>query len=130
MNKYINYGWLILIAVTLGVGFYSYVNTENNPKIQTETKYSQEEMEQAIIYFNESKEYDKALVLAKEYVALYPEDMNGWVHRGFAYMNLGNCIEASTDFYHGSVNGNELAGKLLAEIKDTEICKKELTNQN
>ena len=38
-------------------------------------KYSQQTMKEAIIYYNKSKEFEKALVLAKEYVDLYPEDL-------------------------------------------------------
>ncbi|MFH1365988.1 MAG: hypothetical protein ABIG99_01190 [Patescibacteria group bacterium] len=80
-------------------------------------------MKDAIIYFNKSKEFEKALLLAKEYVTLYPNDIEGWIHRGYAYMGLGNCIEASTDFYHGSVNGNEEASQLLAYVSNSDICK-------
>ena len=80
-------------------------------------------MEQAIIYFNKSEEFDKALVLAKEYVALYPDDLDGWVHRGFAFAGLGNCAESLSDFYHASINGNKDADNLLASVANSEVCK-------
>ncbi len=86
-------------------------------------KYSQDKMEEAIIYFNKFEEFDKALLLAKEYVSLYPDDLDGWNHRGYAYYGLGNCIEAFTDFYHASVNGNKTADSLIASVANSETCK-------
>lgn len=86
-------------------------------------KYSQGEMREAIIYFNKSEEFDKALLLAKEYVSLYPDDTDGWNHRGWAYYGLGNCLEAFTDFYHASVNGNKTADSLIASVANSETCK-------
>ena len=125
MNKIIKYGWWVLIIIPLIFAFGIYVNNDNqtnqsNKETQT---YSDQEMKEVIIYYNKSEEFDKALVLAKEYVALYPDDIEGWIHRGYAYMNLGNCIEASTDFYHGSVNGNEDANQLLTYVSNSDICK-------
>ena len=49
--------------------------------------------------------------------------MEGWIHRGYAYMGMGNCVEASANFYHGSVNGNEEASKLLTYVSNSDICK-------
>ena len=87
-------------------------------------KHSQQTMKEAITYYKKSEEFEKALVLAKEYVDLYPEDLEGWVHRGYAYMGLENCIEASANFYHASVNGNEEASQLLTYVSNSDICKK------
>lgn len=63
------------------------------------------------------------LLCGKEYVALYPEDLDDWVHRGFAYYRQRNCVEAATDFYHASVNGNEMGDKLLALSINNECGK-------
>ncbi len=88
-------------------------------------RYSQEKMEEAIIYFNKFEEFDKALLLAREYVALYPDDTDGWNHRGYAYYGLGDCLEAFSDFYHASVNGNETADSLIASVANSETCQTE-----
>ena len=80
-------------------------------------------MKDAISYYNESEEFEKALVLAKEYVSQYPEDMEGWIHRGYAYMGMENCTEASANFYHASVNGYEEATELLTYVSNSDICK-------
>lgn len=86
--------------------------------------YSQQEMKKAIVYFNQSEEYEKALVLAKEYVSLYPEDQEGWVHRGVAYLGLVNCAEATSDFTHASMNGNEDGKHLLSLVLEDKVCNK------
>lgn len=110
---------ITLISFTLVCGILVYKS-----RYQKETSpYSQQEMKEAIIYFNKSQEYEKALVLAKEYVALYPEDAEGWTHRGYAYFGLGDCVEATSDFYHGSVQGNVLAEQLLNVVLNDYKCK-------
>lgn len=128
MNKIIKYGWWVLIIAPLVFAFGVYVNNGykiNNEEATQETqKYSQQGMKEAIIYFNQSGEFDKALLLANEYISLYPEDTEGWVHRGYAYFNLGQCVKASADLYHGSVNGNKDADELLAMVTNSDICKK------
>ncbi|KKR70574.1 MAG: hypothetical protein UU13_C0003G0018 [Candidatus Nomurabacteria bacterium GW2011_GWB1_40_7] len=116
---------LIIIPFIFAFGVYENNDYKiNNEEATQETQnYSQQEMKEAIIYFNQSEEFDKALLLAKEYVSLYPEDTEGWVHRGYAYFNLGQCVEASADLYHGSVNGNKDASEFLAMVANSDMCK-------
>lgn len=92
-------------------------------RYQKETSpYSQQEMKEGIVYFNKTEEYNKALKLANEYISLYPEDQEGWVHRGYAYFGLGNCAEAISDLTHASMNGNEEGGKLLTSALNSSKC--------
>lgn len=122
MKKIIKYGWWVLVIIPLVFAFRVYVN--NNFQSNKETPvYLSQEMKDAISYYNKSEEFEKALVLAKEYVSQYPEDIEGWIHRGYAYMGMGNCIEASADFYHASVNGYEEATELLTYVSNSDICK-------
>jgi len=127
MEKITKYGWwtLVIISLVFAVGIYLNNGYKiNKEEVTQETKkYSQQEMGEAIIYFNKSEEFEKALVLAEEYVSQYPEDIEGWIHRGYAYMGLGNCIEASANFYHASVNGYEEASQLLTYVANSDICK-------
>jgi hypothetical protein len=111
---------IILISALLVVIVWSVSTFKTQREIP---EYSQEEMKEAIIYFNKFEEFDKALLLAKEYVSLYPDDTDGWNHRGYAYYGLGNCPEAFSDFYHASVNGNETADSLIASVANSETCK-------
>lgn len=111
----------ILVAMVWSVSIFYTPN--KNEVTQEAPKYSKQEMEKAIIYFNKSGEFDEALLLAKEYVLLYPDDLDGWNHRGYAYYGLGDCIEAFANFYHASVNGNKTADALIAETANSETCK-------
>ena len=112
---------IIFIAIVWSVSMF--YKSNKNQVNQEPLKYSQQTMKEAIIYFNKSKEYEKALLLAKEYVNLYPDDLEGWNHRGFAYFGLGNCIEALSDFYHTSVNGDKAGDSLLASVSNSDECK-------
>lgn len=99
-----------------------------NGNVDEETKQLieiaiKQEMKNKIINLNKLEEYEKALISAKEYVSLYPEDQEGWVHRGYAYFGLGNCAEATSDFTHASMNGNEDGSKLLTMALNSEVCK-------
>lgn len=89
---------------------------------QETSQLTQQEMKEGIIYFNKQQEYQKAVALADEYISIYPEDTDGWVHRGFAYFGLGNCVEAISDFTHASMNGDEDGSKLLTMISSSEAC--------
>lgn len=110
----------ILVAIVWSVNIF--YKSNKNQVDQEVPKYSQETMEQAIIYFNKSEQYEKALLLAKEYVNLYPDDTEGWVHRGFASYGLGNCIDALADFYHASVNGNKDADVFLGSVSGSNCA--------
>jgi len=113
----------ILVAVVWSVSIF--YKSNKNQVDQEIPKYSQQTMKEAIIYFNKSEEYEKALLLAKEYVNLYPDDTEGWVHRGFASYSLGNCIDALADFLHASMNGNKDANVFLASVPYDDLCQNE-----
>lgn len=110
----------ILIAIVWSVSIF--YKSDKNQISQETPEYSQQTMKEAIIYFNKSEEYEKALLLAKEYVNLYPDDTEGWVHRGFASYGLGNCTDALADFYHASVNGNKDADMFLGSVSDSNCA--------
>ena len=114
------FGAIVAVVVTVNMVYKS----DKDQITQEAPKYSQQTMKEAIIYFNNSKEYEKALLLAKEYVNLYPDDSEGWNHRGFAYFGLGNCVEALANFYHAMVNGNKAADALFVSVSNSDVCKK------
>jgi regulator of sirC expression with transglutaminase-like and TPR domain len=122
MIKPAKYSLIITVFILFGVVF---LNICFKSKNQTkEFPYSQEEIKQAIIYFNETKEFQTALVLANEYISLYPNDVEGWTHRGFAYFGLRDCAQATANLMHASMNGDEAGSKFLTLLSNNEICKK------
>lgn len=115
---------ILAVLVIIGMGVNMVYKAHEPTFTEKFLEYSPQEMRELIISLNGFEEYEKALVLADKYVELYPDDTEGYVHRGYAYLRLGNCEYAFANLYHASINGGgRVADELFASMANSETCK-------